>query len=203
MIRVGRRAVGALLAVLLVAAAPSAQVADSLGRLPPAAVVATAADSSRTPGGALRRALLAPGLGQVYVGQPIKTPIVIGALGGAVAYLVVMQRRTTLYRRAALYAGCLQLPDRDVCRETDLDALLPAYVETDGETVGIGTLQNRRDASRGSRDLAVVGVAAVYVLQALDAYVAAQLLGFDVSDDLSLRAEPAAGGARLTLRVGL
>jgi len=46
-------------------------------------------------------------------------------------------------------------------------------------------------------------VAVAYALQALDAYVAAELLGFDVSEDLSLGVGPAAGGGALSLRVRL
>lgn len=200
----------ALLLALAWAAPAAAQVAADSSTVrgpvtdpPGVAAVAVPADSSRTPGGAVRRALLLPGLGQVYNGQPLKTPVVVAALGGSVAYFVVQQRRTTLYRRAALYAGCLDVPDRDVCRDTDLDALLPAYVETEGERVGASSLRTTRDNARGSRDLAAVGVAAVYALQVLDAYVGAQLLGFDVSDDVSARVLPAPDGARLGLSVRL
>ena len=187
---------------LVLAAPAGAQTPASTAASAPASANAQA-DTLRTPGGALRRALLLPGLGQVYNGQPLKAPVVAAALGGSVAYLVVQQRRTTLYRRAAFYAGCLDAPDRDVCQDADLDALLPAYVETEGERVGAGSLRTTRDNARGSRDLAAVGVAAVYALQALDAYVGAQLLGFDVSDDVAVRAEPGLGGARLALRVRL
>ncbi|MDX1438510.1 MAG: DUF5683 domain-containing protein, partial [Rubricoccaceae bacterium] len=37
-----------------------------------------------SPRGALIRSLIIPGWGQVYAGQPIKTPFVVGALGGLV-----------------------------------------------------------------------------------------------------------------------
>lgn len=183
-----------------VASPPPASAADSTAV--PALVAAPASvDSSRTPGGAVRRALLLPGLGQVYNRQPIKTPFVVAALGGAVTYFVIQQRRTTLYRRAALYAGCQESPDREVCVETDLDALLPAFEETGSRAAA--TLRTIRDDARGSRDLAAVGIAAVYTLQVLDAYVGAELLHFDVSEDLSLRATPASDGATLALRVRL
>ena len=186
------------LAVLLLAApAPAAQVADSL------AAPSAQPDTTQTPGRALRRALVLPGWGQVYVGQPVKAPVAAAAVGGSIAYLVIQQRRTTRLRRAALYAGCLDAPDRDVCLETDLDALLPAYLASDGETVGAAALRSRRDAARGSRDVAVVVTGAVYALQALDAYVSAHLLSFDVSDDLSVGVEPGPGGTALRLRVAL
>ena len=207
--RRGRLAVGAVL-LALGGAAPAAQTAPDSAAVrgvptTPASVddVRVPADTLVTPGGTLRRALLVPGWGQVHVGQPLKAPVVVAALGGAAAYLVIVQRRTTLFRRAALYGGCLDEPDRPVCEDTDLAALLPAYVEARGETVGTATLRTRRDDARGARDLAVVGVAAVYALQALDAYIAAQLLGFDVSDDLSLRVRPAPRGGSLALRVRL
>ena len=205
----GRLAVGVAGLMVAFAGAPSAQVEPDTMQVrgldtdpPYVESVDIAADSSRTPRGALRRSLLVPGWGQVYVGQPVKAPVAVAAVGGSVAYFVIAQRRTTRLRRAALYAGCLDVPDRDVC-DTDLDALLPAYLASDGETVGAAGLRSRRDDARGSRDIAFVVAGAVYTLQVLDAYISAHLLDFDVSDDLSLRAEPGPGGTHLTLRVRL
>ena len=44
---------------------------------------------------------------------------------------------------------------------------------------------------------------AAYALQALDAYVSAELADFDVSEDLSLRVAPSPAGPTLGLRVRL
>jgi hypothetical protein len=48
----------------------------------------------------------------------------------------------------------------------------------------------RRDYYRRSRDLLYIIAGIVYVANIIDAYVDAQLSNFDVSDNLSLRAQP-------------
>src|SRR5690606_22599250 len=63
---------------------------------------------------------------------------------------------------------------------------------------------------RRNRDLAYIGMGVTYVLNIIDAAVDAHLFYFDVSDDLTLRAEPsvspvinntAFAGVRLTLQL--
>ena len=92
-----------VLLALVAAGAVSAQPSDT---------TATVLDSAavRTPRGAVTRALLLPGLGQVYNRQYVKAPIVVVGMAGTVAYAVWRQRRYEFYRRAALYAGCVQNP---------------------------------------------------------------------------------------------
>ena len=58
-----------------------------------------------------------------------------------------------------------------------------------------------RDRARGQRDVGVLIVGVAYAVQALDAYVAAQLADFDVSEDLSLRLAPERGGLALRVRL--
>lgn len=156
------------------------------------------ADTTRTPGGALRRALLLPGLGQAYNGEAYKIPFVVGALIGAGAYAAYNNDRYVLYRRAFQYQSRV---------EAGVD--LGEFAEFEDEWVASGSrsaaaLQSLRTSARSSRDVAILITGLVYALQAADAFVAAELQGFDVSDDLSLRVAPeASGGAVLTLRVGL
>ncbi len=188
---------GVLLAALIIGCSSvSAQTPDSLA-LPSAVVPAALADTSAgVPARALRRSLLVPGWGQVTNGQPIKAPVIAAALAGAAGVLVIQQRRYIQYRRSALVAGCLASPDRDPCQDIP-DAATEAY-----EATGRPDLlqaQQIRDTARGRRDLSVLAVGVVYVLQALDAYVAAQLLGFDVSEDVAVRAVP--GGLALRVRL--
>ena len=186
----------AALALLLVGAAAGAparaQMPDSLS------VAGAPADTLAppSPGLAVRRALLVPGWGQLTNGQRIKAPIAAGAVVGAVAYAVVRQRQYTRYRRAALFAGCQASPDREVCADVS---------SAEDEWIGLGSpafsaVSPVRDRVRGQRDVAFLLAGVVYALQALDAYVAAELAGFDVTDDLSLRVAPSPGGASLTAR---
>ncbi|NNF58210.1 MAG: hypothetical protein HKN04_08200, partial [Rhodothermaceae bacterium] len=185
-----------------------AQAPDSTGLardsvVLPALAPPALADSARSPSprGALVRALVAPGLGQIYVGQPVKTPFVVGALGGLVGLTIYLNGRYVTYRHAFLY----------VSRETNPDPTTPnpanEFVEFYDDWIATGaraasTTRSLRDDFRRNRDLALLGSALVYALQALDAYVAAHLTEFDVSADLSLRAVPTADGpvAILTVR---
>ena len=195
----------AVLALALSTAA-AAQPLDSLAAAPPASERA----SERTSRGAVTRALLLPGLGQVYNRQPLKAPVAVGAVAGAVAFAVFRQRRYVIYRRAALYGGCLvddgvpDTPDdlQDNGRIRLCSEVAPGYED---EFVRVGqtdvrTLQSTRDRFRGERDIGVLVVALVYGAQALDAYVAAELDSFDVSEDLSLRLDAPGGSPGLALR---
>ena len=114
-------------------------------------------------------------------------PVIAAALAGAAAVLVFQQRRYVRYRRSALVAGCRESPGRDVCADIP-DAATEAFLATGSPSFAQASAI--RNTARGRRDLAGLGVGVVYALQALDAYVAAQLLGFDVSDDVAVRVAP-------------
>ena len=213
-----------LLAVALAAvlAGPAcAQVADSLAA-PPAPVALPDSLGGRTPRGAVTRALLLPGLGQLYNRQPVKAPVATALVAGAVVFFVDRQRQYLLYRRAAAYAGCLQddgdpepvegsetppVPDPD--RIAFCDDVFVTYGDEYAEagerlgTPAFSSLRSARSQARGQRDIGGVVVLAAYALQALDAYVSAELADFDVSEDLSLHVAPAPSGPTLGLRLRL
>lgn len=173
----------------------AAQAPDSLAPPPVVLSAPTAPDTTRAPSRALRRSLILPGWGQVTNGQPAKAPVVVAALAGAAGLLVYQQRRYTLYRRSALYAGCIESPDRDVC--ADVSGAMDEWEATGSPTFAqAATVRNQ---TRGRRDLSGLAVAVVYALQALDAYVAAQLVGFDVGEDVAVQAVP--GGLALRVRL--
>jgi hypothetical protein len=154
-----------------------------------------------SPRGALVRALLAPGLGQVYAGQPVKTPFVVGALGGLIGFTVYLNGRYVRYRHAHLYVSREASPNPDVPNpDNEFAEFFDDWIETGARDAT--TTRALRDDFRRNRDLAILGSALVYVLQAVDAYVAAQLADFDVSEDLSIHVVPTTDGpaAVLTLR---
>lgn len=191
----GRIAVlAALVAFAGLARSAAAQVPDSLAVRVPAGVAVARPDTAGAATRALRRSLVLPGWGQATNGQRAKVPFVAAALAGAVGVLVYQQRRTVRYRRAALYAGCLPTPTRDVC--ADVESAQDEWIATG--SLPFAQVALLREQARGRRDLAGLAVGVVYALQALDAYVAAQLLGFDVSEDVALNAAP--GGVALRVR---
>ncbi|WP_420454388.1 DUF5683 domain-containing protein [Rubrivirga sp.] len=193
-----------------------AQPADSLARLAaPVALDTVAVDTSaaRTPRGAVVRSLLVPGLGQVYNRQPLKAPVAAGLVVGAVVYFVDRQAQYVLYRRATAYAGCRTalggnpdtVPDgAEVC-ENALASYQDEYDRLNAQTatdLSFQTLRSVRATARGQRDVGGVVVLVAYALQALDAYVAAELADFDVSEDLGVRVVPGPAPS-LALRVRL
>ena len=205
------RSLLALALALGLAAAAPAQVADSLAA-PAEAAVPDSLSGSRTPRGAVTRALLLPGLGQLYNRQPVKAPVATALVVGAVAYFVDRQRQYILYRRAAAFATCQDTPgDPETSPErfalcAEPNAEYGDEFEAASERVASPTFANLssvRSRARGQRDIGGVVVLATYALQALDAYVSAELADFDVSEDLSLRVDPTPTGPALGLRVRL
>ncbi len=149
------------------------------------------AQQHHTPRGALWRALVLPGWGQVYNHDYWKLPLVYGALGGSISATVYYHHWYTEYRRAYLYAAYLQTtPHPYASYRSTYEALgaLPASI-----------LRQQRDRLRRNRDLAIMSIGVAYGLSILDAYVSAHLLDFDVSPDLSLSLYP--GIRTLTARL--
>lgn len=115
-----------------------------------------------------------PGAGQVYNKKIWKVPIVYAAFAG-MAYLIKF--------------------NHDNFRKFD-DALLMRYDEdpnTIDPYVNVYTEENLRSLSdfyRRNRDLSVIGLTLVYVLNIIDAHVDAHLFNFNVDDNLSLQWSP-------------
>ena len=205
----------ALALVLLAALGAQAQPLDSLATRPVVPAVAPdtaniAPDTSdvRTSRGAVTRALLAPGLGQVYNRQPLKAPVATALVVGTAVFAVQRQVSYRRIQQATLYAGCRpggggdpdSTPDRvEAC--ADVDAFVDEWVEEGSMT--FDALRPNRDRRRGQRDVGVLVVALAYAFQAFDAYVAAELADFDVSEDVALRLDTKAEGPGLTLTVRL
>ncbi len=199
-----RRLVGFVVLTTVLAAAPEGrgQAADSLAA--PDSLVLTVPPDSQigpSPRGALLRSLAVPGWGQVYAGQPAKAPFAAAGVAGLVGLTVYLNGRYVRYRHAYLYVSREDddptVPDAD----NEFAGFFDDWVEAGSQSASAN--RARRDVARRNRDLAVLGTVVVYALQALDAYVAAELTGFDVSEDLSLRVAPAPGGAAAVLSLRL
>ncbi|HEX7070321.1 MAG TPA: DUF5683 domain-containing protein [Rhodothermales bacterium] len=140
----------------------------------------------RSPSGALWRAAVAPGWGQIYNGQYYKLPFVYAGLGGLIASALYNNDRYLLYRHAYLYA----LDPVENARYADDAAPFATLIAAGQESL----LRGQRAAYRRNRDLSYIGVGLFYALTVLDAYVNAHLLDFDVDDDLSIRLMPGVDG---------
>ncbi len=196
---------GVLLA-LAVASAQAQVAADS--SLTPAESDVTASDTPSdlsglpSPNGALWRSLAVPGWGQVYVGQPVKAPFVIGALGGLAGLSIYLNSRYTRYRHAYLYVVNEETPDATTPNPNNpFASFFQDWIDSGAQSAA--ATRQLRDDGRRNRDLTLLGTGLVYALQALDAYVAAHLVDFDVSEDLSLHLLPSPEGPQLVAVIQL
>lgn len=109
-----------------------------------------------------------PGLGQVYNHQYVKVPLMLGGLGVATGIFLWNFDKYVTYRdayRLRLNGHLTGDPKVDIYSPDDLRYL--------------------RDGYRQYVDYSVLGFAAVYLYNILDAVVFAHLYHFDVSNDLS------------------
>lgn len=150
---------------------------------------------THTPTGALWRAAVLPGWGQWYNRQKYKIPFVYVAIGGVTALALYYRKEYRLYRNA--YRFQIMADDPDGANQRAYDQLLARFGATE---LSADLLLRNRDQLRSRRDLLYVGIFAVYALTVLEAYVAAQLVDFDVSEDLSLHLTAPPTGPALALR---
>jgi hypothetical protein len=116
-----------------------------------------------------------PGAGQFYNKKYWKPPILYAgfiALGYAIEF---NNRNYKIFRKAYLYRV-----DGD---STTIDDYEKVYPDANALLV-------RKDYYRRTRDLMWIISSGVYILNIIDAYVDAHLSDFDISDDLSLNAQP-------------
>ncbi len=118
--------------------------------------------------------MIMPGAGQFYNRSYWRIPFVVGAFA-TMGYIVDWNNRG--YQRFKL---AYQLVADDDA--TTVDEFNGRY--------SANFLKNIKNQYRRNRDLAIIGMAGVYLLNVIDAHVDAHLKDFDVSDDLTLNISP-------------
>ena len=113
-----------------------------------------------------------PGLGQIYNGKWWKTPIVYGAIAVPISFAVENGREYKRYL-AAVYDKLDTIPNEL------------------GDQYSGAQLVQLQDYYRRKRDLWILVTVLGYGLNILDAYVDAHLYYYDISDNISLKWEPA------------
>lgn len=134
-----------------------------------------------------------PGLGQAYNRKYWKIPVIYG-IGGLLTYFVIDNNKQYIQYKNAFKIRMDGNP-------ATVDPYINIYTDDD--------LKVLKDYYRRNRDLSYIGIGATYILNIVDAAVDAHLFYFDISDDLTLKAEPsfsplrnmAFAGVRLTLQL--
>ena len=136
---------------------------------------------------ALWLSLILPGAGQIYNRKYWKLPIVYGGFVGCAYALSWNNQMYHDYSQAYL-----DLMDDDSTTESYNQFLHLGVTITDSNRSRYQELfRKRKNRYRRWRDMSVFAMIGVYALSVIDAYVDASLSEFDISDDLSLRVEPA------------
>jgi hypothetical protein len=129
-------------------------------------------EGMRSPRKAALLSTALPGLGQAYNHKYWKIPIIYAGFGVAVWYLQDNLSNIRLYKDAFI-----ALNDDD-----------PTTVNTTGFSPQ--QLEQLIDTYTQWRDLSIIAMAAIYILNIVDASVDAHLFYFDVSEDISMNIKP-------------
>ena len=137
---------------------------------------------------ALWLSALCPGLGQIYNRRYWKLPIVAGAFVGLSYGTAWNNRMYKDYSRA--YRDVM---DDDPDTRSYMDFFPPTVQEGDLDTAWLQKImKSKRDYYRRYREICVISMVGVYLINIVDAYVDASLAHFDISPDLTLDVAPAA-----------
>lgn len=133
------------------------------------------------PNQSLWLALTFPGAGQIYNRKYWKLPIIYGGAMGVAYAVSYYGGYYNEYKQ-----GYLDYSDSNPNTNGHLALIPQGYPESSAGTY----VKNRMDNYRRYRDIFIVVGVAVYALSVIDAYVDAQLAGFDISTDLSMKVRP-------------
>ena len=136
---------------------------------------------------ALWLGLVLPGAGQIYNRKYWKLPIIYG---GIVGCLYAMNWNNQMYHDYA--QAYMDIMDNDPTTASYNQFMhLGARITNDNISRYQTLFKSRKDRFRRWRDMSFFVLVGVYALSVIDASVDASLSEFDISNDLSLRIEPA------------
>lgn len=136
---------------------------------------------------ALWLALVLPGAGQIYNRKFWKLPIIYGGIVGCV---YAMKWNNQMYHDYS--QAYMDIMDNDPNTASYNQFMhLGAKITNENLATYQNLFKNRKDRFRRWRDMSFFVLVGVYALSVIDAYVDASLSEFDISNDLSLRIEPA------------
>jgi hypothetical protein len=127
-----------------------------------------------------------PGLGQIYNRKYWKLPIVYGGFATLGYFINFNNNEYTKYRKA--YSDIIDSDPNT--KSYEKLAAYPNYVKLNRLSQLPENLRIDKDGTRRNRDLVVIGTAAFYALNIIDASVDANFFNFDISDDLTINWVP-------------
>jgi hypothetical protein len=141
-----------------------------------------------------------PGLGQIYNGHWWKLPILYGGAGAALYGLDWNQRNYKKYRDAFVaYTRYIDAkaadPDLPYPRPNEWDKLFKpgGTAENINPQRFQDILKTNKNDLKRDRDLLLIVMGGIYVIQILDATVFAHFYEYEISEDLSMSVTPTVG----------
>jgi hypothetical protein len=149
----------------------------------------------RSPKKASIYSALFPGLGQIYNKKYWKLPIIYGGFAGLIYGYSwnnnLYDEYFDAYRTISQYSSPEEMTEED---KEYLDDFInnPSIDLTNPSHFDYATTQfsGGKDFYRRNRDLTIIVMAVLHVLNIIDASVDAHLFDYDISDDLSMNIEP-------------
>lgn len=132
---------------------------------------------------ATMHSLMIPGWGQAYNHEYWKIPIVYAAIGIPIGTYFY---NNTWYKRTR--DAYIIVVNKDTANYKKINAKL---IYSDGQPLDAASLQNYRNQFRRDRDYSILITLFAWGLNVVDATVFGHLKNFDVSDDLSMKVQPA------------
>ena len=137
---------------------------------------------------AMWMSVLCPGLGQIYNRRYWKLPIVVGAFVGLSYGASWNNRMYHDYSKA--YRDVM---DDDPDTRSYMDFFPPTVSESKLDQAWLQkVMRSKRDYYRRYRDICIIAMVGVYLINIVDAYVDASLAHFDISPDLTMKLKPTA-----------
>ena len=143
-------------------------------------------------------AIVIPGAGQIYNRKYWKLPIVYGGFMGCIYAMRWNNQMFHDYSQAYIDV----MDDDPNTHSYDKFMHLGNKIDDSNITRYQELFRKRKDRFRRWRDLSFFAMIGVYALSVVDAYVDASLSEFDISNDLSLRVEPAVMNTKTTTNSG-
>ncbi|MFR9620832.1 MAG: DUF5683 domain-containing protein [Rikenellaceae bacterium] len=126
-------------------------------------------------------ATIFPGAGQLYNKSYWKVPFVVGGFASMIYVLDWNNRGYTRFKKAYRLTYAYEA-DPESYPDGSLDEFSGRYTAD--------YLRSIRDSYRRNRDLSLILMAGLYILQIIDAHVDAHFQDYDISDDLSVSVVP-------------
>ena len=130
---------------------------------------------------------IVPGLGQIYNKNYWKVPVIYAGFAG-LGY-VVSQNHIFYSDFKNEYEAYLSYSEKETAagRTPQTDTLLTVRGV---EGYSVFSVKEGRDYYRRRRDMAIIGIGALYFVNIIEAYVNAHMFSFDISDELSISYTP-------------